>query len=226
MKCNIIRDLLPLYCEGLASQESNEEIEKHLRDCSDCSEYYENMRINESRAIKPPEDIRPLKKVKKHSRLKSIVSALISAAIVCALFLVLFVGIIPVSRKHMNVDISVTDEELHSVSFDYLDENYEPSGNVQDKAEHVKMLNFEFELDRGILRAESDCDFEYNSDNTTTLHYHLRFYKALPLPFDRGNGKSFRWGATPKEGDTLTIHYAGKDLTYDLYELMLENDNK
>lgn len=31
MKCEIIRDLLPLYIDGLTSKESNQEIEKHLK---------------------------------------------------------------------------------------------------------------------------------------------------------------------------------------------------
>ena len=32
MKCSIIRDLLPLYCDKLTSEDSNEQIEKHLRE--------------------------------------------------------------------------------------------------------------------------------------------------------------------------------------------------
>ena len=31
MKCEMIRDLLPLYIDGLTSKESNQEIEKHLK---------------------------------------------------------------------------------------------------------------------------------------------------------------------------------------------------
>jgi GTP-binding protein len=43
MKCNIIRDLLPLYCDKLTSQDSNEEIEKHLHECEECNAVYESM---------------------------------------------------------------------------------------------------------------------------------------------------------------------------------------
>jgi hypothetical protein len=38
-KCNIIRDLLPLYHERLTSDESNQFIKTHLESCKDCSEY-------------------------------------------------------------------------------------------------------------------------------------------------------------------------------------------
>ena len=38
MKCEIIRDLLPSYVDGLTSGESDRAIEEHLRDCGDCRE--------------------------------------------------------------------------------------------------------------------------------------------------------------------------------------------
>ena len=36
-KCKLIQDLLPLYVEGLVSETSKEEIEKHLKQCDECS---------------------------------------------------------------------------------------------------------------------------------------------------------------------------------------------
>ena len=33
MKCEIIRDLLPLYCDGLCSEASKQEIETHVAQC-------------------------------------------------------------------------------------------------------------------------------------------------------------------------------------------------
>lgn len=37
MKCEIIRDLLPLYADGLTSEESNQLIEEHIQSCSECA---------------------------------------------------------------------------------------------------------------------------------------------------------------------------------------------
>ena len=39
IKCEVIRDLLPLYVEGVVSEESRALIEEHLSECADCSEY-------------------------------------------------------------------------------------------------------------------------------------------------------------------------------------------
>ena len=46
MKCEIIRDLLPSYIDGLTSTESNEMIEEHLQECAKCREYLSDMRAS------------------------------------------------------------------------------------------------------------------------------------------------------------------------------------
>ena len=38
MKCEIIRDLLPSYVDGLTSEESNREITAHVAECAPCKE--------------------------------------------------------------------------------------------------------------------------------------------------------------------------------------------
>lgn len=44
MNCNIIRDLIPLYIDGCCSEESGEEIRKHLENCCECKNIYEEMK--------------------------------------------------------------------------------------------------------------------------------------------------------------------------------------
>lgn len=41
--CDIIKDLLPLYAEGLASEKSRAAIEEHLEECDDCRTVYRKM---------------------------------------------------------------------------------------------------------------------------------------------------------------------------------------
>ena len=41
--CNLIKDLLPLYHDQVSSQESREAVEEHLKECSECKQYYEKM---------------------------------------------------------------------------------------------------------------------------------------------------------------------------------------
>lgn len=44
MKCEIIRDLLPTYIDGLTSDESNKEIHEHMENCEDCRKALEQMK--------------------------------------------------------------------------------------------------------------------------------------------------------------------------------------
>ena len=38
MNCEIVRDLLPLYEDGLCSEESRKAVEEHLKTCEACRE--------------------------------------------------------------------------------------------------------------------------------------------------------------------------------------------
>lgn len=43
LACEIIKDLLPLYVDGMVSDVSRKSIEKHLIHCTNCNEVYCNM---------------------------------------------------------------------------------------------------------------------------------------------------------------------------------------
>lgn len=38
-KCEIIQDLIPLYCDGCASETSREEVEAHIDECRECRSF-------------------------------------------------------------------------------------------------------------------------------------------------------------------------------------------
>lgn len=61
LDCNIVKDLLPLYVDGMLSDESKRSVENHIKICSSCKEIYENM-IAPIDAEKAPE----LSNVKKY----------------------------------------------------------------------------------------------------------------------------------------------------------------
>lgn len=65
MKCCIVRDLLPGYLEDLTCEETNEEIRKHLEDCTACRTVYEQMSAQIQEKM-PPErkEVDFLKKLK------------------------------------------------------------------------------------------------------------------------------------------------------------------
>lgn len=70
--CAMTRDLLPLYVEGLCSEESASVVEKHLGECPKCSAALAAMREEEVASPTPAgpvrETIKPFKKVRRHYR--------------------------------------------------------------------------------------------------------------------------------------------------------------
>lgn len=58
-ECDVVLDLLPLYLENMTSKESNEFVEKHIKNCVDCGEVCKAMSMEVD--VKP-ENVKPVKK--------------------------------------------------------------------------------------------------------------------------------------------------------------------
>ncbi len=90
--CGIIRDLFPLYIDGVCSGESTQAVEEHLSQCEKCRNYYEQMKTaNDFYSIKydSSEDIKmadSLKRIKIKIAKKRAISALTAVAAVIAIF--------------------------------------------------------------------------------------------------------------------------------------------
>lgn len=90
MKCNVVKDLLPLYLDGMCSDETMAQLEEHFEHCGHCRE----LKASLEREPEWPEKnkdweraIEPLKKVRKKLRRKNM---MLGGA---AAFLVLFAGL-------------------------------------------------------------------------------------------------------------------------------------
>ncbi len=71
-ECSIVRDLLPLYVEGLVSEETSAYIEAHLAACPACNAERDALSVP-APAVEPPpgeEEIAPLKKIRKRLNLR------------------------------------------------------------------------------------------------------------------------------------------------------------
>lgn len=84
ISCNIIRDLLPLYAEDLASEDTRLLVDEHLCDCENCARELENM--NKKPGFSADNTTESLQKVKKLIRRRRIISVL--AAVLSLLTLV------------------------------------------------------------------------------------------------------------------------------------------
>lgn len=103
-KCNIVKDLLPSYIDGLTSRESNEFIKEHIRTCNDCKE-----EINKYKSIEIKEKEETLKSIdymkKPRKKLKGVI-ALFSIIILSILIYL----VIP--KKEKSLDFTAFDYNI------------------------------------------------------------------------------------------------------------------
>lgn len=97
ISCEIIRDLLPLYHDGVCSKESKAMVEEHLSGCKSCKAELQGMDgeltfVNTEHNLKEAAAVKELSKKWKNGMLKSLLKGiLITVAAIALLALVLFV---------------------------------------------------------------------------------------------------------------------------------------
>lgn len=74
LRCEIVRDLLPLYAEGLTSEVTSHAVEEHLAGCEECSGIYAGMKSDMSASLPKPAEKKHINFLKRlHSRMARVV---------------------------------------------------------------------------------------------------------------------------------------------------------
>lgn len=153
LRCEIVKDLLPGYVEGLTSNVTNEAVKEHLQNCAKCTEAYERMKEPDE-VVETNYDLEKevdyLKGIQKHSRKKMFAFGL---GITVFLFIVLSL----VTRYGLN----------RTVSFDEIDcqwditksedgtHYFEIQGELQDDHYGVTTISFGGNEDKMELTIEA-----------------------------------------------------------------------
>lgn len=102
--CDVILDLLPLYVDGVCSEESSKFIEEHISECESCKKLLENMKVDfniSSKNNEFKEEANVIKKVKKKIWIERIVIAL-SVLFVTGIIAFAIILNLSYSNKNMN----------------------------------------------------------------------------------------------------------------------------
>ncbi len=113
MKCEIVKDLLPSYIDGLTSAESNSEIETHLETCEECKETLEQMKteISVENVELNKENIKPFKKLNKRV-LKSVLMTLVVCILAVGAYLYFFEFGWKVDSEDMEIKYTYVDGSI------------------------------------------------------------------------------------------------------------------
>lgn len=109
LSCNVIQDLLPLYHDGVCSEESKTLVDEHLEGCADCRDVLRTLKMEVTAA--PAEEGKPLAAIGrawKRGLWKALVKGFAIAMLVCGIFFGSFCLLtqwkfIPVSTHAMEV---------------------------------------------------------------------------------------------------------------------------
>ena len=195
MKCDIIKDLLPSYIEGLTSKTSNEEIEKHLDICEGCRTFYQEMtgEIEEKLPTTEVKELDYLKKIrKKNIRMVAIVAG--SVAVVLLILVRLFAVGFPVSSKDMDMTYKIKDNNLE--------------------------IDFQLKNGHDLTSRSRETQFVYDDNHKVIgIEYHYKPVWVFNNPFD-DVGSSFSLGTEiPQDSkeqytNTIIIDYSDKTVKF------------
>lgn len=119
--CSLIKDLLPLYHDGVCSEESNKIIENHLSECSSCKDYY-NFLCETDEICTAPQNVElemkkaaSFRSIKRKLRKKQILVVVLAFAIFAAASFSI-VGFLKKSEQVIsyenNISVSMADNSL------------------------------------------------------------------------------------------------------------------
>lgn len=218
MKCYVVQDLLPLYAEQLVAEETAADIKAHLESCADCTEFYAQMESPAPKVV-VPEDIKPLKKVKRRSRTEIIVGSLC-----CAVVLTLFVlfgvyGVIPLDSSRLQMKLRV-----YWLSSDENGERqwYDTAEEAGDHAE--ERIDIEFKGDciewRNTLSGAAWWHHRGESDEDIISSTLLTFYPTvIPMEFHRRYWAVMHLDEPVEDGSLIVIHCRDRELVFEVTEL-------
>lgn len=81
-ECSIVKDLLPLYLEGMVNEDTSSFVEEHLKNCPECNELFNTLKENNDNNTNVVEnsldDGEVIKKVKRKLKKKNLLSNILS----------------------------------------------------------------------------------------------------------------------------------------------------
>ena len=118
--CNVIEDLLPLYAEGLTSDDTNFLVEEHLKICKNCKRQLED--LQGPKEVPIDTNIEPFKKVEKKLFQKRIQTIALTIVLVLAIVITTMAYLTsPEYLPYSNETLSIKDDGDGKVIINFAD---------------------------------------------------------------------------------------------------------
>lgn len=199
ISCEMIQDLLPLYCDSVCSEESKKAIHAHVQTCEKCAEELRvlNLPIDIPEKNDEMEAAKAASKAWKKNKRRAFGIGLVLAAMLVAIAAAVFLGSHYIRSSSMD-DASGLEQQLEAFS----------------EVEHVDVQRI---VQKGDYLAVSGCD--------TDGMWHLGIYTRDQVFSDRWEisgslnkvkpGYLANWNYETSEGDTILVCF-GAELSADI----------
>lgn len=174
MKCSVARDLLPLYFDGLCSEETKKQLEEHMEQCACCSQLKETLEPEQEWPDEKQEwdtSTTPLKKIKRKIHTKNILLG------VCVTLLLLVVGLTALLTYGQICKKGLSFELLYdAVRFQHIGSQF-ASGNIEPLYETLSNGYLLQDEESSVLRLVYGDSETYDKDMKDAIlqKYHQYF---------------------------------------------------
>lgn len=106
ISCKVIEDLLPLYLDGLLSDETRLLVDEHIKTCDKCRKLYDDMRVNYRKdASGDTAGINAIRNIRRRIRIGRLISVLASVLLVLGICMGIGYGVF-IKEKYIPYDES------------------------------------------------------------------------------------------------------------------------
>lgn len=203
-ECEIVRDLLPLYAENMASRGSRELIESHLPGCNSCHE--ELLRMKETIPIAPETDTQPLRSLRSGLRTRVVSAVLLAIMLLLTVFAgVLVCGLVPVWMTCEDAVIAVEQMDDGRIRVKASDDVY--GTNSYNNSICFETLRLDWFVNATVkeLRKDSEHYFYFQLEEGESLWY---------CGEQTGTQDVLLWGDGQKISQSLMEYRGDKTLVY------------
>jgi|GEM_PF-4170144 Predicted integral membrane protein len=217
IKCDVVKDLMPLYIDDVCTAESKKLLEEHIAECTECNNELKKMKdeLPDSNNMKYATEIDVFKKIKKRNRLQILFCLAIPALLFCSLWF-----LVNYEPKNINEILSDKINEYNAYDNNYTIEKAERTGFLVEESslmfatdkilgfcEHVwQNKNVEVsiakETNNGLLLSyiiNFDKVIYVLDYNVRDRMYRISKYKYLTYEYNTENGIQTRYLTNDKE---------------------------
>lgn len=182
MKCNVARDLLPLYFDGLCSEETGMQLEVHLETCDSCRQIKQELE-KEQDWMEEKADwdkaISPLRKISKRLRKKNYFIVVCTSLLIVVLVATSILTYGQLTKRGFSFEMVFEMCRMQKIGKEFAAGNITPLYNVLDNG-------YEFQDEESsVLRLEYATSEEYNADmKVAILEKYKQYFEGKSLKFE------------------------------------------